>query len=290
MKRLITLTLTFGITATMLVLAQAPRSIEAQFKAAQHKEEVEGDLKGAIEQYNLIARGSDRVIGVKALLRVADCYRRLGDAEARAVYQRIIKEYGDQPQALLEARNRLAELGVKPAETDTHVVVRQVWMGDEVNVEGRPSVDGKLLTFIDWSTSTGNVAIRDLITGKNRRLTNATLAYGYAFEPVISPDTRQVAYFWFGDTMISLRTVPVDGGQPRVITQFSRQAVHYLHWSPDGRKLAATVGNIDDRTWRIALIDVAEGTVTTLKSMQWLEPVLGGFSPDAGFSFTRFRS
>ena len=139
MKRLITLTLAFGITATMLVLAQAPRSIEAQFKAAQHKEEVEGDLKGAIEQYNLIARGSDRVIVVKALLRVADCYRRLGDAEARAVYQRIVKEYADQPQALVEARNRLTELGAKPAETDTHVVARQIWVGDEVNVEGRPS-------------------------------------------------------------------------------------------------------------------------------------------------------
>ena len=50
MKRLITLTLAFGVTATMLVLAQAPRSIEAQFKAAQHAEEVEGDLKGAIEE------------------------------------------------------------------------------------------------------------------------------------------------------------------------------------------------------------------------------------------------
>ena len=46
-------------------------------------------------------------------------------------------EYGDQPQALLEARNRLAELGTKQAETaDTHVVVRQIWVGDEVNVEG----------------------------------------------------------------------------------------------------------------------------------------------------------
>ena len=77
MKRLITLTLAFGVTATMLVLAQAPRSIEAQFKAAQHKEEVEGDLKGAIEQYQPdCARTAIASVAVKALLRVADCYQK----------------------------------------------------------------------------------------------------------------------------------------------------------------------------------------------------------------------
>ena len=171
MKRLITLTLAFGITATMFALAQAPRSIEAQFKAAQHKEEVEGDLKGAIEQYNLIARGSDRVIAVKALLRVADCYRRLGDAEARAVYQRIVKEYADQPQALLEARNRLAELSTTEKSADTRVVARQIWVGDDVNVEGSPSADGKFLTFIDWkSTDTGNVAMSEDCEGAAEEL------------------------------------------------------------------------------------------------------------------------
>jgi Tol biopolymer transport system component len=281
MKRLITLTLVFAITATILAMAQTPRSIEAQFKAAQHKEEVEGDLKGAIEEYNRIARASDRVIAVKALLRVADCYRRLGDAEARAVYQRIVKEYGDQPQALLEARNRLAELGAKPAETDTHVVVRQVWVGDEVNVEGRPSPDGRFLTFIDWkSANTGNVAVRDLTTGRNKRLTNATIADGYALESVLSPDSSQVAYLWFGDGVSSIRTVRTDGGQPRVIAQLNEQWPSYLHWSADGRTLAASLRNARDKTSRIALIDAAQGSITTLKSMEWRDPVLGGFSPD----------
>ena len=284
MKRLLTLTLAFGISATALIIGQAPRSIEAQFKAAQHKEEVEGDLKGAIDEYNRIARGSVRVIAAKALLRVADCYRRLGDVEARAIYQRIVDEYKDQPQALLEARSRLGELGARPAEPDTHVVVRQVWVGDDVNVEGTPSADGKFLTFIDWnSTNTGNVAIRDLTTGTNKRLTNGTIADGYAYDPAISPDGKQVAYVFYGEGTTSIRTVGVDGGQPRVIARLHRQAVFQPRWSPDARRLAAVVRGGGDPTWRIVLLDVAGGAVTTLKSTEWRGPMLGGFSPDGRY-------
>lgn len=284
MKRLITLTLAFGITATMLALAQAPRSIEAQFKAAQHKEEVEGDLKGAIEDYNRIAGGSDRSIAAKALLRVADCHRRLGDAEARAVYQRIVKEYADQPQALVEARNRLVELGAGDNAADTHVVARQIWVGDDVNVEGTPSADGKFLTFIDWnSTNTGNVAIRDLSTARNKRLTNATSADGYAYDPALSPDGRQIVYVFFGERTTSIRTVGVEGGQPRVIARLNRHAVYQPRWTPDGRKLAATLRDSADGTWRIVLVDVAGGSVTTLKSTEWRGPMLGGFSPDGRY-------
>jgi Tol biopolymer transport system component len=286
MKRLITLTLVvIGITATTLVVAQTPRSIEAQFKAAQHKEEVEGDLKGAIEEYIRIARGSDRAVAAKALLRVADCYRRLGDSEARAVYERIVREYTDQPQALVEARNRLVEIGTAEKSADTHVVARQIWVGDDVNVEGTPSADGKLLTYIDYkSTNSGNVAIRDLTTGKNKRLTNATLADGYAYEPVISPNAKQVAYVWWdGGGIGTIRTIGIEGGQTRAVTRLNREGVNYLRWSPDGRHLAATLHNVDDRTWRIVLIAVADGSTTTLKSMEWRESVLGGFSPDGRY-------
>src|SRR5687768_16683983 len=107
MKRLVMLTLAFGTTATMLALAQAPRSIEAQFKAAQHAEEVEGDIKKAIQQYRQIALGGDRAVVVRALIRMADCYQKLGDAEARNIYERIVRDYADQKEAAVLARARL---------------------------------------------------------------------------------------------------------------------------------------------------------------------------------------
>ena len=283
MTRLIALAVVFGLTATGLVLAQAPRSIEAQFKAAQHAEEVEGDLRKAIEQYRQIAQSGDRAAAARALIRMAECHQKLGDAEAKSIYERIVRDYGDQQQALLEARNRLVELGARK-DTDLHVVARQIWIGDEVNVEGMPSADGRLLTFIDWkSTNTGNVAIRDLTTGKNKRLTNATLAEGYAYDPVISPDAKQVAYLWEGEGTVSIRTVAIEGGQPRVVAQPTRHAVYQLRWSPDSRRLAAILRDAADGTWRIVMVDVIGGAVTTLKSTEWRGPLLGGFSPDGRF-------
>ncbi len=233
MTRLITLTLAFGMTATTLVLAQAPRSIEAQFKAAQHAEEVEGDLQEGDRAVSADRTRGDRAAAVRALLRVAECYQKLGDAEARAVYQRIIRDYGEQPQAA-EARSRLNDLVGADKPVDTHVVARQVWVGDGVNVEGSPSADGKFLTFIDWNSSdTGNVAIRDLTTGRNQRLTNATGADGYAYDPAISPDGKQIAYMFFGERTTSLRTVGVDGGPPRVIARLGPHATY----QPGGRPM-----------------------------------------------------
>ena len=52
-----------GVALTAgLLLAQASRSAEVQFKAAQQKELVEGDLKGAIKDYEKIASGKDRAL------------------------------------------------------------------------------------------------------------------------------------------------------------------------------------------------------------------------------------
>ena len=40
-----------GLLAAGLLIAQSARNSEMQLKAAQHKAQVEGDLKGAIELY-----------------------------------------------------------------------------------------------------------------------------------------------------------------------------------------------------------------------------------------------
>ena len=99
------------LTGSALLLAQAPRSAEVELKAAQHKEEVEGDLQGAIALYRAVAdRASrtDRRLAATALLRMADAYRKLGDAQARAVYERVTREFADQVESASAARRQLA--------------------------------------------------------------------------------------------------------------------------------------------------------------------------------------
>jgi len=89
------------------VIAQAPTKAQAAFKAAMDKETVEGDLKGAIEQYKKLAQSSDRALAARALIQMAGCYQKLGDAEARKIYEQIVRDYGDQREAVTIARARL---------------------------------------------------------------------------------------------------------------------------------------------------------------------------------------
>ena len=70
MKRTIKLSIALAALVTVSqLLAQTSRTADVQFKAAQQKEQVEGDLKGAIEQYKKLAEGKDRAIAAKALIR-----------------------------------------------------------------------------------------------------------------------------------------------------------------------------------------------------------------------------
>ena len=77
--------LTAALLAAFPLQAQTDRTADVQFKAAEHKEQVEGDLKGAIEQYKKIAQSKDRSIAVQALIRMAECYQKLGDGESRRI-------------------------------------------------------------------------------------------------------------------------------------------------------------------------------------------------------------
>ena len=93
--------------------AQEP---EVQLEAATHMELVASDLRGAIERYQSLSRtpGVPRSIAAAALLRMARCLEKLGNrTEARAAYERLIRDYADQP-ASASARSRLAEWTAAP--------------------------------------------------------------------------------------------------------------------------------------------------------------------------------
>src|SRR5690348_8204527 len=95
---------------TPVVARQQPGGFAA-LEAARQKEMIDGDLKGAIEQYRKIADGRVRALAVQALLRMAECYQKLGDAEATKIYERITRDFADQRDAASEARARLTAAG-----------------------------------------------------------------------------------------------------------------------------------------------------------------------------------
>src|SRR5262245_34181648 len=89
-----------ALTTAINFGAQKQNDVERQLKAAMNTELVDGNLKAAIEQYKKVAESGSRRLAAQALLHMADCYQKLGESESRAVYERIVREYSDQKDAL----------------------------------------------------------------------------------------------------------------------------------------------------------------------------------------------
>ena len=91
-----------GVALMGVLSAQSTVQSDRQFQAALQKEMVDGDLKGAIAAYGAIAsrQGVGRDLAAQALLRMAGCHQKLGDAEAQGIYQRIVRDFPEQADAV----------------------------------------------------------------------------------------------------------------------------------------------------------------------------------------------
>src|SRR5438552_13048222 len=145
MKRTLLLTM---LSAALVATAQ--KTPESMLGAALHQEEVQGDLKGAIAAYQKVVAtpGVSRKTAAEALVRMGQCYEKLGDSESRKAYERVLREYPDQKEAAALARGRLSGTAHPGRPTAT-----MVWSGPKVDYlgfGGRVSPDGRDLSFTDW--------------------------------------------------------------------------------------------------------------------------------------------
>ena len=280
----------FGIVMVALLSigvagAQQP-SADVELQAAIRTETVTRDLRKAIAAYQAIVdkyTKVDRASAATALVRMAECHEKLGSAEAARLFERVLREFSDQNEAVRMASARLR----KPASRElSGMISRQVWTGPLVDSFGSISADGRYISHTDWST--GDLALRDLSTGTSRRLTDKgprSQSPDYAEETVMSPDGSQVAYSWYtGITdryqLRILRTDGPPGTPPRVL--FDNPDVIWIapyDWSSDGKRLAVHVQRVD-RTAQIGLVSVIDGTYTPLKSIDWRGTTRIFFSPD----------
>jgi Tol biopolymer transport system component len=257
---------------------------EVALQAAIKTETVDGNLKAAIEQYRKLVETGSRAIAAKALVRMGHCYEKLGDVEARKAYERVLRDYADQNEAAGEARTRLAALH-RPAGAGRppELATRRVWGGPGVDIEGSVSADGRFLSFVDWET--GDLAVRDLETGMNRRLTNATGELkDFSLDSLISPDGRQVAYTWCNSKgFYDLRLIGLDGSGSRVLhAAREKEYIRPAAWSPNSAQVLEVVAG-PDLAGRIGLVSVADGSVRVLKALDSGAPRGVSFSPDGRY-------
>jgi Tol biopolymer transport system component len=269
--------------SALLVAGQKDDQAELALKAAIKTETVDGDLRSAIEQYKMIATlpGAARSTIATALLRMGQCYEKLGDSdtrEARTTYELLVSQYGDQAEQVQVARSRLAALAGTPTRTaGTEMTIRRVWSGSPGDIVESPSPDGRYLSFCD-NESGGDLAIWEIASGLKRRLTNKDRS---TTECVLgstwSPDSKKIAYCWLTkDYNGGLRIIGIDGSEPRIMG-----AVWPLDWSPDGGSILAVVPKNDSNPSTLALVSVADGSLTALGTAE--KPV-SSWSWDADYS------
>jgi Tol biopolymer transport system component len=273
--------------------AQPQDKAEVALRAAMEKETVEGDVKGAIEQYKKLAQGANKPVAARALVRLGGCYEKQGNADARKTYEQVLSKFSDQKDAVAQARARLAALGGPGA--GGALVTRRV-LTDASGVGEVLTADGKYISKIDWDT--GDVVQFEVASGQTRRITNRGPWRSETGEKgelqAFSRDGKQFAYCWYGkdkDWVPQLRIRNLDGSGLR--TLYSEKGVVNImpvDWSPDAGSILALLYR--NKAIELTLISTADGSVRALRSITsplfWF--VRASFSPDGrsvAFSFVR---
>jgi Tol biopolymer transport system component len=238
-------------------------------QAAEAKVKVEGDLQAALTLYREAEKeaGSNRVLVAQTLVKMAEVYRSVNEAEALRIYERLVKEFSDQKDALTTARNYLAGRPAPGPLRDRVVASDDLW-GD-----GRISPDGRFISYIDYSGPV-QFMVRDLVTGTRRPVAGCGAASAF------SPDGKQLVCG--GAAGVSI--VPVSGGTParRIYANADVEMFFPVDWSADGTSIAV-IARRKDRTRQIAVLAISDGALRVLKTVGWRGPDKMFFSPDGRY-------
>jgi len=253
------------------------------FQKGLVQERTEGDLDEAIRLYKQIVEDfkDDRVLVAKALVQMGGCYEKLGTAEARTAYERVVREYADQLEIVAQARVRLAALGGPGAVGG--LVTRRI-LTDASGVGEVLTADGKYIRGIDRDT--GDVVQLEVASGQTSRITNrgpwSETERSY-FNQEFSRDGKQIAYnSYTKDLPPQLRIGNLDGSGLRTLYSEKDSYAVVIGWSPDAGSILALLWR--NQAAELTVISTADGSVRVLKSFRGLVMFRGtSFSPDGRF-------
>ncbi|MCK4788920.1 MAG: PD40 domain-containing protein, partial [Desulfobacteraceae bacterium] len=252
---------------------QSSDDLKTLYEKAKYTMETKGDLQGALTIFEQIVgnASADRSLRAKAQLHIGLCYEKLGLQEAQKAYQKVVNNYPEQTEVVKVANEKLSLLlrAENLVRKEDGFNIRQVWSGPDVDTFGAPSPDGRYLSYTDWET--GDLAIRELATGKTRRLTKKGTQkqpMAFALNSVISPDNKLVAYSWFNEySTFDLCLIGIDGSADRTLYSNKDYEAYPHEWSSDGEHIAAFFFSNKDKNHQIVWVSVADGSVRVLKTM-----------------------
>jgi Tol biopolymer transport system component len=276
-------------TATVITIQAAQnknndRQAEAALQAADNKVLIDGDLQGAVAQYNKVVTqyASSRAIAAKALVHMGEAQEKLRNKEAQKAYERVVNEFKDQPAVVAEAQAHLKALtgGSSPSAVMHKGLTRLVTLTANSETYDM-TADGRYLFALGRA--------HDLLTPslEEKKLPDC------AHNVVASPDGKSVACTAHWRDAASqtggdeLRIAPINASidaQSKIVLRNAEFSTYIksFGWSPDGKEILATVQR-KDNTWLIARISAADGGLRIIKSLEWREPNKVSLSPDGRY-------
>ena len=209
-------------------------------QAAMKKEMVDGDLSAAIEQYKKLADCGDRAVAAQALVRMGECCEKLGDAEAHKAYERVVRDYADQKEALAAAQKHLADR-TNPTESD--ITIQRIATFTDNRRYTSISRDGRYLAF----TKGNGIYVYDCLKKEDHRIVTKDPGNGRILTPGIFPDGRHVAYVkQIRKDLPSLRyefyVIGTDGANDVLLFSWNaggnEEEWYSYYISPDGKQVA----------------------------------------------------
>lgn len=281
------LTILFLISVLLsLPLQQTP---DVLFERALYMEEGQGDLQIAIELYQKILEQFPefREYAALAQLHIAFCYEKLGTNDFQRAYQKVIDNFPDQTETTKIARERLVRFSQAQEKAKPKVkqynfqFAESVWSGPDVNLFASPSPDSQSLSYVD---SDGCVVIRELTTGKSRRLINEGFSSQSTDYPLVtrwSPDGKQIVFNSYSKGNIcELRSISPEDSTPHLIFRAEKDLyIRPFDWSSDGKFILATLTRADGKN-QIVLFSLFDGSMRIIQNLDIHFPKNMSFSPD----------
>jgi Tol biopolymer transport system component len=285
MRKILTIVLMTGMLAVGLGSARQTGQAEVELQAAIRMETVEGNMKGAIEAYKKLADGADRAVAAKALVRLGQCYEKLGDAEAGKAYERVVREFADQKEAVEKARALLAAIS-RESEPESGIVVEQRWVlpAGAPTAMRQPSPNGRYIPYTNMYRP-NRIYLHDFTTGEDRLVLESQEGDAILGAPMISPDGEQIAFtkYTYGGGLhgghdYELVIAGIDGSKPNVSEK--EKMIQPRAWSPDGKLILMTRVR-DAEGLSLALLSVSDHSQRELATQGDYSSMC--FSPDGRY-------
>ncbi len=275
----------FVLFITIGLLAIGQQNVQDHkvlFEKAKFTMETKGDLKGAITLFGDIIKKfpKEREYAAKSQLYIGLCYEKLGNAQAQAAYESVIKNYSDQSEIVSLAQKKLS--GMSGTGQSIGLTTRRIIeKGGYYNEYLTP--DGKYICHIE--SKTGDMLQYDVATGQTNRIINIGSPEAKTMngdKQAFSRDGKKIAYNSNGDEdkAAQLLIRNLDGTDFRVIYSETGYVANPIDWSPDNKFILSDYDH--DKVKDLVLISTVNGSVRKLRTIpsDWVD---AKFSPDGKF-------